>query len=147
MIYLTKHLTEAAYEAAASNLAKPHVALTTDDNKVHYMPTTPPTPSLSVVSVNGGSELPICTGGVYIQINRPIRYEELLGLKIVVSQSDDCESSDEYVLNAEYNGDTIYWINNDTDVELYCNPFEEETDGVELHQGDYYVKYFRFYFE
>ena len=39
--YLTKHLTEAAYEAAASNLAKPHVALTADDNKVHYMANTP----------------------------------------------------------------------------------------------------------
>ena len=41
MKYLTKHLTEAAYEADASNLAKPHVALTVDDNKVHYMPYTP----------------------------------------------------------------------------------------------------------
>ena len=133
MIYLREFDNHAAYEAAESGLTLPNVSLCVNENEVHYNPSTPPTPptpSLSVVSVNGGSELPICAGGVYIQINRPIRYEELLGLKIVVSQSDDCESSDEYVLNAEYNGDTIYWINNDTDVELYCNPFEEETDGI-----------------
>ena len=37
MEYITKHLTEEAFEAAKANLAKPHVALTADDYKVHYM--------------------------------------------------------------------------------------------------------------
>jgi len=50
--FITKHATEAAYEAAASNLAKPHVALTADDNKVHYNPLTP-TPSHEYVEIGG----------------------------------------------------------------------------------------------
>lgn len=37
MFYLTKHTTEAAFDAAKDGLLKPHVALTEDDSKVHYM--------------------------------------------------------------------------------------------------------------
>lgn len=45
MIYLTKHETTAAYNAVKDNLAKPHVALIEETNKVDYQPTTPPTPT------------------------------------------------------------------------------------------------------
>ena len=45
MIYLTKHSTQAAYDAVKDNLAKPQVALTVDNNVVHYQPLTPPTPT------------------------------------------------------------------------------------------------------
>ena len=38
MKYITKHQTEAAFNAAKDNLAKPHVAKTLDNGEVHYLP-------------------------------------------------------------------------------------------------------------
>lgn len=42
MKYLTLHETTAAYEAAESGLIMPHVALTLDNNEVHYKPYVDP---------------------------------------------------------------------------------------------------------
>ncbi len=55
MIYLTKHSTQAAYDAVKDNLAKPQVALIAENNSVAYQPLTPPAP-------------PIIDGHEYVEI-------------------------------------------------------------------------------
>lgn len=52
-IYLKKFETQAAYEAAQSDLILPNVSLTVDNNTVHYNPSTPvpPTPSHDYVDL------------------------------------------------------------------------------------------------
>ena len=52
--YLTKFATTAAFEAAESTLAKPHVSLTKDNMQVHYIPSpTPPSETLFYKSMEG----------------------------------------------------------------------------------------------
>ena len=45
MKYITKFNTTASYEAAESSLILPNVSLVTENNTVHYNPSTPPTPT------------------------------------------------------------------------------------------------------
>lgn len=148
--YLKKFETTAQYDAAKSGLILPNVSLCVQENEVHYKPSTPPTPSLSVVAVYDGDEeveLPYCEIST-IKFNRPITQEELLGLKIVASDQDGCSYDNEYVYTYSYiEGNSIVWKSNDAGVYLFCDTFEGTTDTIYISHGDYLVKYFRFYFE
>lgn len=53
MKYLTLHETTAAYEAAESGLIMPHVALTLDNNEVHYKPYFDPYAGHDYVEIGG----------------------------------------------------------------------------------------------
>ena len=54
-VYLKKFETTAAYEAAESSLILPNVSLITDNNTIHYNPSSPvpPTPSHDFVEIGG----------------------------------------------------------------------------------------------
>lgn len=64
MIFLTKHESQAAYDAVKDNLAKPQVALTLDNNTVHYQPYVAPDPS--------GSSLPVGESSFRIVAEKPL---------------------------------------------------------------------------
>lgn len=151
MIYLKKFETTAQYNAAQSSLILPNVSLVTENNKVEYNPLSP-TPSLSVVAVYDYEtevELPYCGFEPILKLNRPISYDELLNLKIVASNEEDCETTEEYTYSAVADGahGQISWRSNSSSFYFTVYKFEGTSDTIEIQHDDFMVKWFNFYFE
>lgn len=113
MIYLTKHETTAAYNAVKDNLAKPHVALIEETNKVDYQPTTPPTPQslISAITIydEESFETPSCGyGSPTLYFSRPVSFNELQNLEIEVCYCWEHEEGKEPIRLTPYvSGDCI----------------------------------------
>jgi len=85
-IYLKKFETQSAYEAAESSLILPNVSLTVDNNTVHYNPSSPIPPTLSITAITDYDgeqvETPFCDNGngAWLHFNRPVSFNELQSL-------------------------------------------------------------------
>lgn len=140
MKYLTKHLTEAAYEAAASNLAKPHVALTADDNKVHYIPNATPQSCITAITVYEESfETPFCGGGSpTLYFSRPVSFNELQNLEIEVCYCYEHEEGKEPIRLTPYVGEDYIEFRDESEpyIMLVYKPEESAINSIEIVVDD-----------
>lgn len=159
MKYLKKFDNHAAYAAAESGLILPNVSLCVQENEVHYKPSTPPTPSLSVVAVYNQNEeqveLPYNDegGSIIIEFNKPVNCEDLLGLKIeAMYPYESCSGYGYQILTPSIEAGAIYWYSHNDSIGicnlgLHTDFFDGTTNTIELRHGDDYFEYNRFYFE
>ena len=163
--YLKKFENHTQYDnyINGSGAILPNVSICTTEGDVHYNPSTPPTPlNVAAVYKNYGKlgdevELPYCdvdyNTGVFIKINKPISFEELLGLKFEATEPDNC-GGESYIWSGKIGQDgRIEWNPNyeyddpEYGNELYTDYFEGTSDIIKIDSHDYSYTFYRFYFE
>ena len=134
MKYLTLHETTAAYEAVKDSLELPHVALTLDDNAVHYQPLVAPSHEYVDLGLPSGTLWATCNVGA----DTPESYGDYFAWgetepKTTYDWSTYKYCVGEYDRLTKYCSDTTYGYNGFTD-DLYV--LQPSDDAATVNWGE-----------